>query len=211
MLDHPQSMTVSRHCIVYQQNEEKRRHCNVNWKPTRENHAKLQICYLIWHHHWRNHYSYDIIRVTRSSTNLYFYYFIIKSKLFIKILQRSKNRKNMKFVQNYKFPKIFRCSQQNSHYRISESCRTLKISQNMSNRYKLKATKTQPTPVYTFWNFTKSLSGRGEWFYRPSSEVEIWLRTKDYNNMRKLFKIINEGIRNIYYTHSHLVKCRKFS
>ena len=111
----------------------------------------------LWHHHWRNHYSYDVIRVTRSSTNLYLYYFIIKCNLFIKILQRGKNTKNMKFVQNYKFPKIFRCFQQNSHCRTSESCRTLKISQNMSNRYKLKVTKTQPTPVCTFWNFLKSL------------------------------------------------------
>ena len=113
----------------------------------------------LWHHHWRNHYSYDVIRVTRSSTNLYLYYFIIKCNLFIKILQRGKNTKNMKFVQNYKFPKIFRCFQQNSHCRTSESCRTLKISQNMSNRYKLKFTKTQPTPLYTFLNFSKSLSG----------------------------------------------------
>ena len=109
----------------------------------------------LWHHHWRNHYSYDVIRVTRSSTNLYLYYFIIKCNLFIKILQRGKNTKNMKFVQNYKFPKIFRCFQQNSHCRTSESCRTLKISQNMSNRYKLKVTKTQAKPVYTFWNFSQ--------------------------------------------------------
>ena len=113
----------------------------------------------LWHHHWRNHYSYDVIRVTRSSVNLYLYYFIIKYNLFIKILQRSKNTKNMKFVQNYKFPKIFRCFQQNSHCRTFESCRTLKISQNMSNWYKLNVTKTQPTPVYTFWNFSESLSG----------------------------------------------------
>ena len=60
---------------------------------------------------------------------------------------------NMNFVQNYKFPKIFRCFQQNSHCWTSESCRTLKTSQNMSNKYKLKVTKTDPTPVYTFWNF----------------------------------------------------------
>ena len=58
--------------------------------------------------------------------------------------------KNMKFVQNYKFPKIFRCFQQNSHCPTSKSFRTLKISENLSNRYKLKVTKTQPTPVYTF-------------------------------------------------------------
>ena len=60
----------------------------------------------LWHHHWRNHYSYDVIRVTRSSTNLYLYYFIIKCNLFIKILQRGKNTKNMKFVQNYRLPKF---------------------------------------------------------------------------------------------------------
>ena len=114
----------------------------------------------LWHHHWRNHYNYDLIRVTRSFTNLYLYYFIIKCNLFIKIIQRGKNTKNMKFVQNYKFPKIFRCFQPNSHCRTSESCRTLKISQNMSNRYKLNATKTQPTPVYTFWNFSKSFNER---------------------------------------------------
>ena len=115
----------------------------------------------LWHHHWRSHYSYDVIRVTRSSTILYLHYFIIKCNLFIKILQRGKNTKNMKFVQNYKFPKIFKCFQQNSHCRTCEGCRTLKISQNMGNTYKLKVTKTQPTPVYTFWNFSKSLSGGG--------------------------------------------------
>ena len=98
----------------------------------------------LWHHHWRNHYSYDVIRVTRSSTNLYLYYFIIKCNLFIKILQRGKNTENKKFVQNYKFPKIFRSFQQNSHCQTSESCRTLKISQSISNRYKLKVAKTQP-------------------------------------------------------------------
>ena len=32
----------------------------------------------LWHHHWRNLYSYGVIRVTRSSTNSYLYYFIIK-------------------------------------------------------------------------------------------------------------------------------------
>ena len=118
----------------------------------------------LWHHHWRNHYSYDVIRVTRSSTNLYLYYFIIKCNLFIKILQRGKNTKNMKFVQNYKFPKIFSCFQQNSHCRTFESWRTLKISLNMSNRYKLKVTKTQPSPVYTFLKFFKMFEwggGRG--------------------------------------------------
>ena len=123
----------------------------------------------LWHHHWRNLYSYNVIRVTRSSTNLYLYYFIIKCNLFIKILQRGKNTKNMTFVQNYKFPKIFRCFQQNSHCRTSESCRTLKISQNMSNRHKLKVTKTQLTPVYNFWNFSKILSGgRGGVVLPPS-------------------------------------------
>ena len=127
----------------------------------------------LWHHHWRNHYSYDVIRVTRSSTNLYLYYFIIKCSLFIKILQRGKNKKNMKFVQNHKFPKIFRCFQGNSHCRMSESCRILKISRNMSNRYKLKVTKTQPTLVYTFWNFSKSLSGRGGVVLCPLPEMEI--------------------------------------
>ena len=104
----------------------------------------------LWHHYWCNHYSYNIIRVTASSTNLYLYYFIIKCNLFIKILEHSKNTKNMKFVQSYKFPKIFRCFQQYSHCWTSKSCRTLKISQNMSNRYKLKVRKIQPTPVYTF-------------------------------------------------------------
>ena len=113
----------------------------------------------LWHHHWRNHYSYEIIRVTRSSANLYLYYFITKCNLFMKILQRGKNTKTIKFVQNYKFPKIFRCFHENSHCQTSKSCRTLKISQNMSNRYKMKVTKTQPTLAYTFWNFPKSLSG----------------------------------------------------
>ena len=111
-----------------------------------------------WHHHWHNHYSYG---VTRSCSNLYLYYFVIKYNLFIKILQCSKNTKNMKFVQNYEFPEIFRYFQQNSNCWTSESCRTLKISQNMSNRHKLTVKKTQPTPVYTLWNCSKSFSG--EW------------------------------------------------
>ena len=110
----------------------------------------------LWHHHWRNHYSYDVIRVTRSSANLYLYYFIIKCDLFIKIMQRGKNTKTVKFVWNYKFPKIFRCFQQNSHCRTCESC-----------RYRLKVTKTEPTPVYTFWHFSKSLSGSGGSFPPP--------------------------------------------
>ena len=79
----------------------------------------------LWHHHWHNHYNCDIIRVTRSSTNLYLYYFI-------KILQQGMNTKKMKFLQNYKFLKIFRCFQQNSHCQTCQSCRTLKISQNIS-------------------------------------------------------------------------------
>ena len=41
------NINVWRHCIAYQQNEEKRRNCNANWKPTRENNAKLQIYDLI--------------------------------------------------------------------------------------------------------------------------------------------------------------------
>ena len=39
-MDHPQGMNVWRHCIAYQQNEEKRRHYNANCKPTRENNTK---------------------------------------------------------------------------------------------------------------------------------------------------------------------------
>ena len=70
-------------------------------------------------HHWCNHYSYDATRI-----------------------KRGKNTKNMKFAQNYKFPKIFRCFQQISHCRTCERCRTLTISQNMSNRFQLKVTKT---------------------------------------------------------------------
>ena len=127
----------------------------------------------LWHHHWRNHYSYDVIRVTRSSTNLYLYYFIIKCNLFIKILQRGKNTKNMKFVQNYKFPKIFRCFQQNSHCRTSESYRTLNIFQNMSTRYKLKVKKTHPAHIDTFWNFSKSLSWVGGSFNSPPSPPHL--------------------------------------
>ena len=50
------------------------------------------------------------MRVTKSSANLYLYYFIVKCNLFIKILQRGKNTKNLKFVQNYKFPKNFQKS-----------------------------------------------------------------------------------------------------
>ena len=65
--------------------------------------------------------TYDVISITRSSINLYIYYFIIKYKLFMKILQRDKNTKIMKFVQNY----------------------------NMPIRYKLEVTKIQPTAVYT--------------------------------------------------------------
>ena len=118
----------------------------------------------LWHHHWHNHYSYDVIRITRYSTNLYLYYFIIKCNLFIKILQHGKNAKN---VKNYKFPKISRCFQQNSHCRTSESYRTLNIFQNMSTRYKLKVKKTHPAHIDTFWNFSKSLSWVGGSFNSP--------------------------------------------
>ena len=89
----------------------------------------------LWHHHLCNHYSYNVIRVTRSSTNLCLHYFVIKCNLYIKILQRGKNTKNMKFVENYKFQKIFRCWQQNSH------CQDAKPW-----KYKLKVTKTQHNP-----------------------------------------------------------------
>ena len=145
--------------------------------------TKPNCIFMTWlrHHHWRNHYSYDVIRITRSSTNLYLYYFIIKCNLFIKILQHGKNAKNMK---NYKFPKISRCFQQNSHCRTSESYRTLNIFQNMSTRYKLKVKKTHPAHIDTFWNFSKSLSWVGGSFNSPPSpphlpppEVEIGLNT----------------------------------
>ena len=143
-------------------NEEKRRHCNANWKPTRENNAKLQFFDLIMTSSLMQSsqlQSYDVIMGTRSSTNLYLYYFIIKCNLFMKILQCSKNTTNMKFVQKYKFPKkIFQMLPTNSYCWTSESCRILKISQNMSNRYKLKVTKSQPIPVYIFWNFSRNLS-----------------------------------------------------
>ena len=41
------NINIRTHCIAYQQNEEKRRHCNANWKPTKENNAKLQTYDLI--------------------------------------------------------------------------------------------------------------------------------------------------------------------
>ena len=131
----------------------------------------------LWHHHWRNHYSYDAISVTRSSTNLYLYYFIIKCNLFIKILQRGKNTKNMKFVQNYRLPKIFRSFQQIATAgfpRAAEPWRFLRICQIDIN---WKSQKTQPTPVYTFWNFSKSLSGGGGgWgsFTLPTTPTPKW-------------------------------------
>ena len=149
------NIIVWRQCIAYQQNEETRRHCNANWKPTRENKAQLQIMTYLWGHHWRNHSHYDVIRLTTSSTNSYLYHFIIKCNLVNNIQQRRKNTKNMKLVQNHKLSKIFRCFQENSHCQTSKRCRALKNSQNMSSRCKLKVTKRQPTPVYTFWNFPK--------------------------------------------------------
>ena len=60
----------------------------------------------LWRHHWHNYYSYDVIRVTRYSTNLYLYYFIIKRNLFIKILQPGKNTKNMKLYKIINFQKV---------------------------------------------------------------------------------------------------------
>ena len=59
----------------------------------------------LWCHYWHNHYNYNVIRATRSSTNLYLHYFFIKCNLFIKILKRGKNTKNMEFVQNISFQK----------------------------------------------------------------------------------------------------------
>ena len=176
---------------------------------------------LLWHHHWRNHYSYDVIRVTRSSANLYLYYFIIKCNLFIKILQRGKNTKNMKFVQNYKFPKIFRCFQQNSHCRTSESCRTLKISQKMLNRYKLKVIKTQPTLVYTFWNFyaeefkqfnpTTENKGKVE---KNIVKLKILKSNDKINHCCKktsqhvYFKSLNRNSKNIRILHWYTIICK---
>ena len=87
-------------------------------------------------------------------------------------------------VQTYKFLKILRCFQQNSHCRASESCRTLKIFQNMSNRCKLKVTEIQPTPVYTFGIFSKSLSGGVSFIAPPPTpptppcKVEIGLNKR---------------------------------
>ena len=149
----------------------------------------------LWHHHWRNYYIYEVIRVTRSSTNLYLYYFITKCNLFIKILQRSKNTKNMEYVQNYKFPKIFRCFQQNSRCRTSESCRTLTISQNIWNRYKFKVTITQPTTVYTFWNFSKSLSRGLLLPPSPLQKVEIGLNLHGGSNC---FYTYDQSLSNLY-------------
>ena len=89
------------------------------------------------------------------------------------------------------FQKIFRCFQQNSHCRTSESCRALKISQNISNRYKLKVTKAQPTPVYTFWNCSKSLTrGEGDFTAPPSPyEVEIGLMEKKTLSLNSSIKM----------------------
>ena len=140
----------------------------------------------LWHHHRHNHYSHDVIRVTKSSANLYLYYFIIKCNLFIKILQCGKNTKNMKFLQNYKFPNIFRCFQQNIHCRTSEGYRTLKNTQSMSNRYKLKVTKTQPHQFILSEIFQKVWVGGGGGSFRslpPPPKVEMGLSPVKLNDI----------------------------
>ena len=51
----------------------------------------------------------------------------------------------------------------------------------MSNRCKLKVTEIQPTPVYTFWIFSKSLSGGVSFIAphpTPPCKVEIGLKKK---------------------------------
>ena len=98
----------------------------------------------LWHHHWRNHYSYGVISVTRSCTNLYLYYFIIKCNLFIKILQRGKNTKNMRLVHCW-------TSSAAEPWRFLRTCQ---IDMNWKPQ-------KQPAPVYTFWNFLKFEWGKG--------------------------------------------------
>ena len=90
----------------------------------------------LWHHHWRYHYSYDVIRVTRSSTNLYLYYFIMKCNLFIKILQRDKNTKNMKLYKIINFRKFSGASNKTATAglpRAAEPWRFLRICQIVIN------------------------------------------------------------------------------
>ena len=140
--------------------------------PTISTSKKIKM--VTWRFRWHHQISWNLVKfwwiVIDVIITLYLYYFIIKCNLFIKILQHGKNAKNMK---NYKFPKISRCFQQNSHCRTSESYRTLNIFQNMSTRYKLKVKKTHPAHIDTFWNFSKSLSWVGGSFNSPPSPPHL--------------------------------------
>ena len=85
------NIIVWRHCIAYQQNEERRRNCNETGNLLEKTRPNSRFMTCLWRHHWRNHNSYDVIRITTSSSNLYLYYFIIKCNLFNKIQKRRKN------------------------------------------------------------------------------------------------------------------------
>ena len=113
----------------------------------------------------------------------------------------------MKFIQNYKFPRIFRCFQQNSHCQSAENCRTLKIAQNMSNRYKLKSHKnTAHTSLY-FLKFLKKFEWGSCWWRGggsfnpplPPPKVEIGLKNMKYD-------WIKSNKRNAWYVTVAMVK-----
>ena len=129
----------------------------------------------LWHHHCCNHYSYDVLRVTRSSTNLHLYYFIIKCNLFIKILQCSKKTKNMKFIQNYKFQKFSGASNKIATaglLRTTEPWRFLRICQIDIN---WKSQKHNPHQFILSEIFQKVLVG-GSFTPPLSPQEEIGLK-----------------------------------
>ena len=70
----------------------------------------------------------------------------------------------------------------------------------MWNRYKLKVTKTQPTPVYTFWRFSNSLSGRGGRVILPPAppELEIGLTLLNHSLHHRLHVTILYSV-HIYF------------
>ena len=163
----------------------------------------------LWHHHWRYHYSYDVKKVTRSSTNLYLYYFIMKCTFSSKYCNAARIQKIWNLYKIINFREFSGASNKIATAglpRAAEPWRLLRICQIDIN---WKVAKTQPTPVYTFWNFWKSLNGGvvgGVGVVLPPlpppPKVEIGLRNMKYD-------WIKSNKRNAWYVTVAMVKVIK--
>ena len=93
------------HCISTECRKKKTLETGDLQEKTRPN---CRLMTWLWHHHWCNHYSFDVLRVTRSCTTLSLYYYLIKYNLFIKIqiLRRGKNTKIWNFYKFKNFRKF---------------------------------------------------------------------------------------------------------